>query len=212
MNRPEHAEYPIRGVASPRTVRRPGVSCEGQMAQSRRNGGEGHSRRHVSPPDGSARPGDAAATRRSSPSRPPTTPGDLTRRAAGCPRPRSGAGRRRHASASQRAAGSHPAGRPGHGPPARSGTPTPAPRTSARRQNSPRTARPRNRSPPPHQATPPSTARLPRPPGVGNVSFQTIRVPTHGPTMSATPRRTPKATGVRPERTAGDGRDSPSPP
>jgi hypothetical protein len=47
------------------------------MAQSRRNGGEGHSKRHVSPPDGSARPGEAAATRRSSPRRPPTVPADL---------------------------------------------------------------------------------------------------------------------------------------
>jgi hypothetical protein len=75
MNRPEHAEYPIGGVASPRTVRRPGVSCEGQTAQSRRNGGEECPERHVSPPAGSAGPGDAAATRRSSPSRPPTAPG-----------------------------------------------------------------------------------------------------------------------------------------
>jgi hypothetical protein len=50
MSCPEHAEYPIRGVASPRTVRRPGVSCEGQMAQSRRNVGGGPSVGHVSPP------------------------------------------------------------------------------------------------------------------------------------------------------------------
>ncbi len=49
MNQPEHAEYPIGGVASPRTVRRPGVSCEGQMAQSRRNGGAGGVVGHVSP-------------------------------------------------------------------------------------------------------------------------------------------------------------------
>lgn len=51
MSCPEHAEYPIRGVASPRTVRRPGVSCEGQTAQSRRNGGADRLAEHVSTPE-----------------------------------------------------------------------------------------------------------------------------------------------------------------
>lgn len=67
MSCPEHAEYPIRGVGSPRTVRRPGVSCEGQTAQSRRNVGGRPSVGHVSPP--STRPQRSrSATHR--PSRP----------------------------------------------------------------------------------------------------------------------------------------------
>jgi hypothetical protein len=55
MRGPEHAEYPIGGVASPRTVRRPGVSCEGQTAQSRRNGGLDRAGGHVSHPERSLR-------------------------------------------------------------------------------------------------------------------------------------------------------------